>query len=59
MTWPFVKNTSMPHAPRGGGAIGTSNGGKPEKKEMPYSPPKGPKGMYDKKVTTHCVQGKH
>ena len=26
-------------------SAGTSNGGKPEKKELPYSPPQGPKGQ--------------
>ena len=54
MTWPFVKN-EMEQAPRGGGSGGTSGGGKPTKKDLPYSPPKGP--IQSPKGTNHGTKG--
>ena len=63
MPWPFVKD-SMPDASRGGGSLGTSGGGKPTCKPLPYDPPKGPKGQYGggwkRTGDGNCgTQGKH
>lgn len=40
-----IKNQPMPSAPRGQGNGGTSGGGKPSVKPLPYDPPKGPIGI--------------
>ena len=47
-------------------SAGTTNGGKPEKKELPYSPPVGPKGQSNsgpglggENCGTCGTQGKH
>lgn len=63
MAWPFVKD-SMDHAARGQGNLGTSGGGRPMKKALPYDPPKGPIGIRDgggKRTDVGCcgTQGKH
>ena len=59
--WPFVGG-EMKQAPRGQGNLGTSGGGKPEKKAMPYDHPRSRSGKTDTNPgngTVHCVQGKH
>ena len=54
MTWPFVKPASMDHASRGQGNAGTRDGGKPERKPLPYSHPRTTSGA---KVDTDPGKG--
>lgn len=55
MAWPFVKPTSMPHAPRGGGGLNVNAGGGVTKpKPLSYTQPKTTSG---KAVDTNPGKG--
>lgn len=53
----YGRDSSQPQRPR------ATNGGQMEPKDLPYSPPQGPKGQYEKKMPNNhgcCgTQGKH